>query len=155
MEVILKKTIDTLGREGELVKVKPGYARNYLIPQNLAATVNKASLARLQKEQEAIAKRLEEEKKNAKGLSAKLDDIIVSIARRVGDENRLFGSVNTADIAEKLGELGVSIDRRSIILTEPIKSIGVSQVAIKVGYQMTTEVTVQVVPEATAEEAKP
>lgn len=153
MEVILKKTIDTLGREGEVVKVKPGYARNYLIPQNLAASVNKASLSRLQKEQEAIAKRIDEEKKNAEGLSAKLDNIVVSIARRVGDENRLFGSVNTADIAEKLGELGVSIDRRSIMLTEPIKSIGESQVAIKVGYQMTTDVTVQVVPEAADEKA--
>jgi len=151
MEVILKKTIDTLGREGEVVKVKPGYARNYLIPQNLAATVNKASLSRLQKEQEAIAKRLEEEKKNAEGLSSKLEDMVVSIARRVGDENRLFGSVNTADIAEKLGELGVSIDRRSILLAEPIKSIGESRVAIKVGYQMTTDITVQVVPEAANE----
>ena len=147
MEVILKKTIDTLGREGEVVKVKPGYARNYLIPQNLAATVNKASLSRLQKEQEAIAKRLEEEKKNAEGLSSKLEDMVVSIARRVGDENRLFGSVNTADIAEKLGEFGVSIDRRSIMLAEPIKSIGEHRIGIKVGYQMTTDVTVLVIPE--------
>ena len=153
MEVILRKTIDTLGREGEVVKVKPGYARNYLIPQNLAASVNKASLSRLQKEQEAIAKRIDEEKKNAEGLSSKLKDMVVTIARRVGDENRLFGSVNTADIAEKLGELGVSIDRRSIILTEPIKSIGESRIAIKVGYQMTTDVTVQVVPEAADEAA--
>lgn len=152
MEVILKKTIDTLGREGEVVKVKPGYARNYLMPQNLAATVNKASLSRLQKEQEAIAKRLDEEKKNAEGLSSKLEDMVVSIARRVGDENRLFGSVNTADIAEKLGELGVSIDRRSILLAEPIKSIGESRIAIKVGYQMTTDVTVRVVPEVANEE---
>ncbi len=152
MEVILKKTIDTLGREGEVVKVKAGYARNYLIPQNLAAGVNKASLARLQKEQEAIAKRLETERKSAEGLSSRLEGMIVAIARRVGEENRLFGSVNTADIAEKLGELGVRVDRRSIILAEPIKSIGESKIAIKVGYQMTTEVTVQVVPEVDVEE---
>ena len=151
MEVILKKTIDTLGREGEVVQVKPGYARNYLIPQNLAASVNKASLSRLQKEQEAIAKRLGDEKKSAEGLSSKLEDMVVSIARRVGDENRLFGSVNTADIAEKLAELGVSIDRRSIMLTEPIKSIGEFRIAIKVGYQMTTDITVQVIPEAADE----
>ena len=151
MEVILRKTIDTLGREGEVVQVKPGYARNYLIPQNLAASVNKASLSRLQKEQEAIAKRLEDEKKSAEGLSSKLEDMVVSIARRVGDENRLFGSVNTADIAEKLAELGVSIDRRSIMLTEPIKSIGEFRIAIKVGYQMTTDITVQVIPEAADE----
>jgi large subunit ribosomal protein L9 len=152
MEVILKKTIDTLGREGEVVNVKPGYARNYLLPQNLAVTVNKASLARLKKEQEAIAKRVEEEKKAAEALSAKLEGKTVSIARKVGDENRLFGSVNTSDIAEKLGELGVTIDRRAILLAEPIKAVGETMVAVKVGYQMTTEITVQVVPEDVAEE---
>ena len=152
MEVILKKTIDTLGHEGEIVNVKPGYARNYLIPKDLAATVNKASLARLQKEQQAIAKRLEEEKKNAEALSSLIEGNVIAIARRVGDEDRLFGSVNTADIAEKLAELGVNIDRRSILLPEPIKSICVCQVPIKVGYQMTTEITVQVVPETAVEE---
>jgi len=141
-----------LGREGELVNVKPGYARNYLIPQNLAVTVNKASLARLQKEQQAITKRLEEEKKNAEDLSSRIESKVITIARRVGEENRLFGSVNTADIAEKLGELGVTIDRRSIVLAEPIKSIGECRVTVKVGYQMTAEVTVQVVPEVAAEE---
>lgn len=72
MEVILKKTIDTLGREGEIVNVKPGYARNYLIPQNMAATVNKASLARLQREQEAIEKRRAEEKRMQKSLPPSL-----------------------------------------------------------------------------------
>ena len=152
MEIILKKTIDTLGHEGEIVNVKPGYARNYLIPKNLAATVNKASLARLQKEQQAIAKRIEDEKKIAEALSSKIEGKVVAITRRVGEEDRLFGSVNTADIAEKLAEMGVAIDRRSILLAEPIKSICVCQVPVKVGYQMTTEITVQVVPEITAEE---
>ncbi len=152
MEIILKKTIDTLGHEGEIVNVKPGYARNYLIPKDLAATVNKASLARLQKEQQAIAKRLEDEKKIAEALSSKIEGKVVAITRRVGEEDRLFGSVNTADIAEQLAELGVNIDRRSILLSEPIKSICVRQVPIKVGYQMTTEITVQVVPEIASEE---
>ena len=152
MEIILKKTIDTLGHEGEIVNVKPGYARNYLIPKNLAATVNKASLARLQKEQQAIAKRLENEKRVAEALSSKIEGKVVAISRRVGEEDRLFGSVNTADIAEKLAEMGVTVDRKSILLSEPIKSICVCQVPVKVGYQMTTEITVQVVPEITAEE---
>jgi len=152
MEVILKKTIDTLGHEGEIVSVKPGYARNYLIPKDLAATVTKASLARLQKEQQAIAKRLEQEKKIAEALSSKIEGKVVAISRRVGEEDRLFGSVNTADIAEKLAEMGVNIDRRSILLPEPIKSICVCQVPVKVGYQMSTEITVQVVPEIAAEE---
>jgi large subunit ribosomal protein L9 len=152
MEIILKKTIDTLGHEGEIVNVKPGYARNYLIPKNLAATVNNASLARLQKEQQAITKRLEDEKKMAEALSSKIEGKVVAISRRVGEEDRLFGSVNTADIAEKLAEMGVTVDRRSILLAEPIKSICVCQVPVKVGYQRTTEITVQVVPEIAAEE---
>lgn len=152
MEIILKKTIDTLGQEGEVVNVKPGYARNYLIPKDMASLVNNASLARLKKEQEAIAKRLADEKSSADALTAQLEDKVVVITRKVGEENRLFGSVNTADIAEKLGELGVTIDRRSIQLSESIKSIGESQVAVKVGYQLTTEITVQVVPETAAEE---
>ena len=152
MEIILKKTIDTLGQEGEIVNVKPGYARNYLIPKDMASLVNNASLARLKKEQEAIAKRLADEKSSADALTAQLEDKVVVIARKVGEENRLFGSVNTADIAEKLGELGVTIDRRSIQLSESIKSIGESRVAVKVGYQLTTDITVQVVPETAAAE---
>ncbi len=152
MEIILKKTIDTLGLEGEIVNVKPGYARNYLIPKQFADMVTKANLARLEKEQQAIAKRLEEEKNGANALAAQLEDKVVTIARKVGEEERLFGSVNTADIAEQLAELGVKIDRRSILLSEPIKNIGETKVAVKVGYQMTTELTVQVVPETADEE---
>ena len=147
MEVILNKTIDNLGLEGDIVKVKPGYARNYLIPQKLAASVTKQNLARLKQEQEAIQARLEREKKNAESLSAKLSGITVIIARRVGDEDRLFGSVTSSDIAEKLAEQGVEIDRKVIMLNDPIKALGDTKVTIKVGFQMTTEIIVQVVPE--------
>ncbi len=147
MEIILKQTIDTLGLEGELVKVKAGYARNYLIPQNMAVPVNRASLARLEKEQEAITRRREDEKKTAEALSDQLKDLVITIVRKVGSENRLFGSVNTADIAEKVNECGVTIDRKAVILSEPIKSVGEVQVAVKVGYQMTTEITVRVAGE--------
>jgi large subunit ribosomal protein L9 len=151
MEVILKKTIDTLGREGELVNVKPGYARNYLIPQNMASTVNKASLARLQREQDAIAKRHKEEKKIAEQLASQLENVVVDISRKVGGEGRLFGSVNTVDIADRLAEQGITLDRRTIMLADPIKRTGATKVAVKVGYQMSTEITVQVVPELAPE----
>jgi len=151
MEVILNKTIDNLGLEGDVVKVKPGYARNYLIPQKLAAVINKQNLARLKQEQEAIQARLEREKKNADTLSAKLSGINIEIARRVGEENRLFGSVTSADIAEKLEKDGISIDRKSIILNDPIKTLGETKIFVKVGYQMTTEIIVQVVPEESGE----
>lgn len=147
MEVILNKTIDNLGLEGDVVKVKPGYARNYLIPQKLAVSVTKQNLASLKQEQEAIQARLEREKKSAEALSEKLSGITVVIARRVGDENRLFGSVTSGDIAEQLAEQGVDIDRKVIMLNDPIKAIGETKVPVKVGYQMTTVITVQVVPE--------
>ncbi len=147
MEVILNKTIDNLGLEGDIVKVKPGYARNYLIPQKLAATVTKQNLASLKQEQEAIKARLERERKKADSLSAKLSGITVIIARRVGEEDRLFGSVTSGDIAEKLAEQGVEIDRKAIMLNDPIKALGDTKTTIKDGFQMTTEIIVQVVPE--------
>ena len=147
MEIILKKTIDTLGREGEIVNVKPGYARNYLIPQKMASTVNKAGLARLQREQEIIEKRRAEEQKNAEKLAAQLENMTVVITRKVGREGRLFGSVNTGDIADQLEAQGVTLDRRSIMLADPLKSTGEAKITVKVGYQMSTEITVQIVPE--------
>jgi len=147
MEVILNKTIDNLGLEGDIVKVKPGYARNFLIPQKMAMPVTKQNLARLQQEKDAIQARLERERKEAEALSAKLSGITIQIARRVGEDERLFGSVTSADIAAKLAEKGVAVDRKTIVLGEPIKSIGDAKIGIKVGYQMITEITVQVVPE--------
>lgn len=151
MEIILKKTIDTLGREGEVVNVKPGYARNFLIPQNLATLVSKASLARLQKEQAAIAKRLEEERKAAEALAAQLINQTVVLARKTGSEGRLFGSVTSADIADQLAQMGVQVDRKAVLLKDPIKSVGETRVTVKAGYQMNVEITVQVVQETAAE----
>lgn len=153
MEIILKKTIDTLGREGEIVNVKPGYARNYLIPQKLASTVNKASLVRLQREQATIEKRHAEEKKNAEKLVAQLENVTVVITRKVGREGRLFGSVNTGDIAAQLAEQGVTLDKRAIMLADAIKTSGETKLTVKAGYQMSTEITVQVVPEVESDDA--
>ncbi|HEB69287.1 MAG TPA: 50S ribosomal protein L9 [Desulfobulbus sp.] len=153
MEIILKETIDTLGLEGDIVNVKPGYARNFLIPQKKAVAVNKAALARLKHEQQAITKRREAEQKKAEALAAKLETKTVIISRRVGSENRLFGSVGTKDIADQLAENGVTLDRRSILLAEPIKNIGETTVTVKVGYQMTSLLTVQIVAEGADSEA--
>lgn len=153
MEIILKETIDTLGLEGDIVKVKPGFARNYLIPQQKAVAVNKASLTRLQKEQQAISARREEEQKKAQTLADRIGNKTITISRRVGEENRLFGSVSTKDIADQLAESGILIDRRSILLTEPIKSLGESTVNVKVGYQMSATITVQVLAEGAQPES--
>lgn len=151
MEVILNKTIDNLGLEGDIVNVKPGYARNFLIPQQMAMPVSKQNLARLQQEKDAIASRLERERKEAEELSGKLSGITIEIARRVGDDDRLFGSVTTADIVEKLAARGITVDRRAIVLNDPIKSLGETRIGVKVGFQMTTEIIVQVIAETEGE----
>jgi large subunit ribosomal protein L9 len=148
MEVILNKSIDNLGFEGDIVNVKPGYARNYLIPQKMAMPVTNQNMARLQQGKEAIKARLEREKKEAEGLSAQLNNVTIQIARRVGEEDRLFGSVTAGDVAAKLAEAGITVERKAILLNDPIKTIGDTKVSIRVGYQMTAVITVQVVPEA-------
>lgn len=152
MELILKQTIDNLGQEGDIVKVKPGYGRNYLIPGNMAVIADKANRAILEQEMAAINARKERQQQGAAALAKKLSGTTVVIEQRVGDENRLFGSVTTADIAEKLSEVGIEVDKKNILLGDPIKVIGESLVAIKTGYQMTTEITVQVVPLQTESE---
>ncbi len=154
MEVILKATVDNLGMEGDIVKVKPGYARNYLIPQNKAEVVNKSSLARLKQQQQAIEARKAEEKKAAEKLAAKLEKITITIERMVGEDNRLFGSVSTKDIAEYLADKGIEIDRKAILLNDPIKELGERKINVKVGYQMTAPLSVLVVPEGGEEVSK-
>ena len=153
MEIILKETIDTLGREGDIVKVKPGYARNYLIPQKKAVMVTKSNLAVLKQEQEAIKTRLAKQKDAAEQLGANLKDVTIEIAKKVGEENRLFGSVTSADIAGALEARGVNIDRRNIVLSEPIKTIGEFLIPIKVGYQMSVSIKLQVVSEVIGDQA--
>jgi len=147
MEIILKETIETLGQEGEIVKVKPGYARNFLVPSQKAVLVNKASLARLEKEKQAIATKLADQKRRADGLAAQLEGKVITIGKRVGDENRLFGSVTNNDITTALQLAGVTVDKKTITIPDTIKTIGEYKVAIKTGYQTTAHILIQVVPE--------
>lgn len=146
MELILKETIDTLGEEGDIVRVKPGYGRNYLIPQGKAVLASKANMAILEQQISTIKAKKETERKSAEELSKKISGATVVIAQRVGEEDKLYGSVTSSDIADKLAALGVQIDRRKIILDEPIKSLGEYMVTCKTGYQMVSEVKVQIVP---------
>lgn len=146
MEVILKELIDTLGEEGDVVKIKPGYGRNYLLPQGKAILASKANLAILEKEKSAIEARKLAMRSDAESIAKKIAGITVVIEQRAGDEDKLFGSVTAADIAEKLGTLGVSIDKRKIVLPEPIKTLGDYTITVKVGYQVNAEMKVQVIP---------
>jgi len=146
MEVILKETIETLGQEGDVVKVKPGYARNFLLPRNLAVLANKGNLAILEQERAAIEARREKTRQESESLNKKLSGVNIVIEQRVGQEDRLFGSVTTADIAEKLKDLGFDIDRRRILLDEPIKTAGEKTVNIKTGFQLSTSIVVSIQP---------
>ena len=146
MELILKKTVDTLGEEGDIVKVKPGYGRNYLIPKKMAVLANKANLALLEQEKAVIETRREKQRQEAEALSQKVSGTSITIEHRAGEEEKLFGSVTSADIAEKFAELDIAIDKKNILLPESIKTLGEFPVPIKVGYQVTTEITVTVVP---------
>jgi len=146
MELILKKTVDTLGEEGEIVKVKSGYGRNYLIPKKMAVIANKANLALLEQEKTVIETRREKQRQEAETLSKKISGSSITIQHRAGEEEKLFGSVTSADIAEKLAELDIQVDKKHILLAEPIKTLGEVIVPIKVGYQMTSDITVTIVP---------
>jgi len=146
MELILKETIDTLGQEGDVVKVKPGYARNYLIPQKLAVIANKETLTRLEQDRAVIDARKTKQRQADEVLFKALAGTTVTIKQRVGDEQKLFGSVTSGDIAQKLAELDIRIDKKKIMLPEPIKTIGETVVNVKVGYQMNAEIKVVVVP---------
>lgn len=146
MEVILKELIDTLGEEGDVVQIKPGYGRNYLLPQGKAILATKANLAKLEKEKSAIEARKATMRTDSESIAKKIAGIAVVIEQRAGSEDKLFGSVTAADIADKLATLGVTIDKRKISLSEPIKTLGEYLITVKVGYQVSAEVKVQVIP---------
>ena len=146
MEIILKKTVDTLGEEGGIVKVKSGYGRNYLIPKKLAVIANKSNRALLEQETAVIESRREKQRFESEALSKKVSGSSITIQHRAGEEEKLFGSVTSADIVEKLAELDIQIDKKNILFTDPIKTLGEFVVPIKVGYQMTSEITVTIVP---------
>ncbi len=151
MELILKETISSLGREGDVVTVKDGYGRNYLLPQGKAMLANKQNLAILARNRAAIEAKLEKEQKIAEKTAKKISALNIEIEQLAGDDERLFGSVTNADICEKLADLNVNLDKRQILLTDPIKTLGETKVQVKVGFQMTAEITVKVVPLQTKE----
>ncbi len=146
MELILKETISSLGQEGDVITVKAGYGRNYLLPQGKALLANRENLAIVEQNKAAIAARLEKEQKVAEKIAKKISGLDIVMEQLAGEDERLFGSVTNADICEKLAELNVKLDKRQIILPDPIKTLGETKVQVKVGFQVSTEITVKVRP---------
>lgn len=146
MELILKETISSLGLEGDVVTVKSGYGRNYLLPQGKAVLATKENLAILEENKAAIEARRAEDQKMAEGIAKKISGIEVVIEQLAGEDERLFGSVTNADICTQLKELDVELDKKQILLSDPIKTLGSTKVSVKVGFNVTAEITVNVVP---------
>jgi large subunit ribosomal protein L9 len=147
MKIILNQSLDTLGKAGDLVKVADGYARNYLIPKGLASEADSRNIKAFEHEKKRILVQAEKDRKKAEEMADKLGAITCTIARRSGEQEKLFGSVGVKDIQEALGLLGIEIDKRNIILDEPLKALGEFPVRIKVGGGTTVEIKVAVVSE--------
>ena len=147
MEVILREHVDHLGNRGEIVKVSDGYARNYLLPRKLALPATDGNRKHVERERKIMETRESEEKGQAEGIASRLNAIDIVIARRVGDTDQLYGSVTSGDIAEFLKAKGFDIDRRKLILPEPIKAIGEHTVPLKLHREVTVPLKVRVVKE--------
>ncbi len=145
MQVILKERLEHLGNAGDVVTVKPGYARNYLVPKGLAYEANDANLKRIAREREQAARHEAEAVGAARESAKAIEGLSVTFTARAGEEGKLFGSITSSDIAEKLAEQGVEIDRRQIQLEEPIKALGVFTVPIRLHAEVRPELKVWVV----------
>ena len=144
-EVILKEHVEHLGRRGEVVKVADGYARNYLFPRKLALAVTDENKRQIERERAKAETRDAEETREAQAVKSRLEAADVTIARRVGENDTLYGSVTTSDIADALAARDFKVDRRKIHLDEPLKTLGEHKVALKLSREVTAELTVKVV----------
>ena len=147
MEIILREDVQHLGKVGEVVKVKDGYARNYLLPKGLAYPATEANKKKIAYESERIAKHRADEKSAAETEATKLADVQLTFAVKVGEEEKLYGSVTASDIQRKLEELGIHVDKRKIDLHEPIRALGDFQVGITIHPDVRPQVRVTVVKE--------
>jgi large subunit ribosomal protein L9 len=147
MEIILREDVQHLGKVGEVVKVKDGYARNYLLPKGLAYPATDANKKRIAYEGERLAKQRAGEKAAAETEATRLADVHLTFPVKVGEEEKLYGSVTASDIQRKLEELGIHVDKRKIDLHEPIRELGDFKVGIKIHPEVRPEVQVTVVKE--------
>ena len=145
IQVLLREDVDHLGVRGAVVRVKAGYARNYLLPRKLAVEANAGNVRQIEAEKAALAKREERDKAEAGGQASKLQELQLRFERRVGEHGILYGSVTSMDIAEALKEQGFEVDRRRIMLRDPIKEVGDFTVQLKLHREVSVDLTVNVV----------
>jgi large subunit ribosomal protein L9 len=146
MEVILRDHVENLGRRGDVVKVADGYARNYLLPRKLALPATEANRKVVERQRKIADLKEAEERSGAEALAARLTALEIVLSRRVGEQEHLYGSVTSADIAEVLAEKGFEIDKRKISLADPLKSIGEFTVPVKLHRDVVAQLRVKVTP---------
>ena len=145
MQIILRQDVDSLGTTGEIIHVKAGYARNFLIPKGLAYMANKANMSIFENERRLNERRQEKDQTDAEALKNKLESASVTISAQVGEEDKLFGSVTSQDIAENLAAQGLEVDKRKFQLEEPIKTLGLYTVETKLHVDVVAKIKVWVV----------
>jgi large subunit ribosomal protein L9 len=147
MKVILRKEVESLGNVGDIIEVKAGYARNYLIPRGFALKADKQNIKLLEDEQQKVLLKISKDKKSAQKMAEKLNTVSCTATVTVGEEDRVFGSVTTQEIADLLKDKGFEIDRKKIILDEPIKALGIYDIPIKLHSEVEAKIKVWVVKE--------
>ena len=148
MKIILREDVEKLGKAGEVVKVKDGYGRNYLIPRQLAVLANVRNMKALDHDRRTIETRAKKARKASEATAATLSAVSLTLPAKAGEEGKLFGAITSRDIAEALGKAGVTVDRKAIQLADPIKQVGDYKVKIRVAADVLPEISVSVVPEA-------
>jgi large subunit ribosomal protein L9 len=147
MKIILREDVEKLGKAGEVVKVKDGYGRNYLIPRQLAVLANVRNMKSLDHDRRTIETRAKKTRKTAEATAATLSAVSLILPAKAGEEGKLFGAITSRDIAEALAKAGVTVDRKAIQLADPIKQVGDYKVKIRVATDVLPEISVSVVPE--------
>lgn len=147
VKLILRESVPSLGEAGDLVSVKPGFARNYLIPRGKALVATEARMNELEHHRRVVAERMAKELQDLGAVKAKIESLSLDVKARVGEEGKLFGSVTALQIGELLAEKGIEIDRRRIELAEPIKEVGEFSVPVKLHRDLVAQVKLTVSPE--------
>jgi large subunit ribosomal protein L9 len=147
MKVILKENVENLGRIGEVVRVSEGYARNFLLPRNLVIVANEHNVKEMEHHKRTMERKQKKAHKEAQELAAKIESFSCNISRKVGEQEKLFGSVTAVDIADVLKKEGISVDKRMIHIEEPIKQLGVYTIGVKLHPEVTAQLKVWVVAE--------
>jgi len=149
VQLILRDDVPNLGKIGDVVRVKPGYARNYLLPRGLAVEASPKNLHVLEHQKRVIAAKADREHKSAEASAQRLEGVQITVRARAGEEGRLFGSVTNMDVERLLADKGFQVDRRRILLDEPIKQLGTYPITVQVGRaaRATVQLTVEAEPE--------